>query len=336
MTVVVTGAAGLLGSHLVELLLERGEQPRALIGPGDDATALTRAGVETHAGDVADPGVLAAAMTGADSVLHCAARTGPWGPEQEYQRTNVDALATLVRFARDAGVRRIVHVSSITVHGNDVRGDADELSPFRTEPNPYSRSKVAGERLLQRLIERDGAPVTVVRPGYIYGPRDVAGFGRFATMIRDGRMVVVGSGDNHLPLVYVGDVARGILQASEADGAQGRAYLLVNDERVTQREYLGAIAAELGVPAPTRHIPYRLGVALGASLETVGRMARRAQPPPLMRYGLQVLGGENRFSIERARQEIGFAPQIDMNEGVRRSIEWYRCAHESGVPVRSN
>ena len=101
---------------------------------------------------------------GVDVVLHCAARTGPWGPEWEYQSTNVDGLELVVRSACSAGVRRIVHVSSITVHGNDVRGDADETAPFRAANNPYSRTKVEGERRLQAMIA-DGAPVTIVRPG---------------------------------------------------------------------------------------------------------------------------------------------------------------------------
>ena len=89
-----------------------------------------------------------------------------------------------------------------------MRGEADENSPLRTEPNPYSRSKVAGERVLQRMIRDEGAPVTIVRPGWIYGPRDTASFARFAPMIDQGRMIMVGSGQNHLPLIYVRDAPR--------------------------------------------------------------------------------------------------------------------------------
>lgn len=335
MNILVTGATGLLGSHVVDLLVERGERPRALVQPGDDTEPLARAGADVWSGDVRDPSALEAATSGVDYVLHCAARTGPWGPENEYRSTNVDALATLVRVASAAGVRRIVHVSSITVHGNDIRGTADETAPFRAEPNPYSRSKVAGELLLNRLIERERAPVTIVRPGYIYGPRDVASFARFATMIRDGRMVVVGSGENHVPLVFVRDAAHGVLQAAESERAEGRVYLLVNDELVTQNDYLGAIAAELGVAPPTRRIPYRPGLMLAAGLERGARLARRQQPPPLMRFGLQVLGGENRFRVERARREIGFAPQVGLAEGARRSVEWYRATSGRRALARS-
>ena len=195
------------------------------------------------------------ALHGVDRVLHCAARTGPWGPEAEYLAANVRALETLVTSAMAAGVSRVVQVSSITVHGNDVGGQADETGTLRAEANPYSRSKIAGERLLRRMICDAGAPVTIVRPGWIYGPRDQASFGRFAQLAERGRMAMFGSGANHVPLVYVRDVAEGVLLASRVDGAEGRTYLLVNDEPVTQRQYLAAIAEQLGVPPPRRRIP---------------------------------------------------------------------------------
>jgi nucleoside-diphosphate-sugar epimerase len=324
-TVLVTGAAGFLGSHLTDRLLAAGVQPRVLARPGDRLRTPAHAGVDVHWADLDDRAALEAAVSGVDRIIHCAARTGPWGPEAEYCRTNVRGLETLVEVALAAGVRRIVHVSSITVHGNDVRGSADEHAPLRVEPNPYSRSKVAGERLLERMVRDVGAPVTIVRPGWIYGPRDTASFARLAGLIQTGRMMMIGSGENHLPLIYVDDAAQGVLLASDADCAAGSAYLLVNDQPVTQRDFIGAIAAELGVRSPTRRIPYKLGLMLGALTESAARLARRQQPPPVMRYGLQLLGGENRFSISRARRELGFSPRVDLAEGIRRSVEWYRA-----------
>src|SRR5205085_12578925 len=142
---------------------------------------------------------------------------------------------------------------------------------------------VAGEWLLGRLTREQGAPVTIFRPGWIYGPRDVASFARFAATIQQGKMVMMGPGRNHLPLIYVRDVAQGIVLASEEARADGRAYLLVNDEPVTQHDYLAAIAAALGVLPPRRHMPYRLALMLGTAAETVGHLLHRQQPPPVMR-----------------------------------------------------
>lgn len=331
-TTLVTGATGLLGSHVVDLLVARGEQVRALAPRGENAQRLIEQGVDVVQGDLGERHALDRATSGVQRVLHCAAKTGPWGPRDAYERANVWGLQALIEASLAAGVQRFTHVSSITVHGNDVRGDADETSPLRVEPNPYSQTKVAGERLVARFVRDQGAPITIVRPGWIYGPRDVNSFARFAAMIQAGKMPVIGSGENHIPLVFVRDVAEGVILASTAPNVIGKAYLLVNDERVTQNDYLNAIAHVLGARPPSRHIPYRVALALGATSELVGRVAR-LQQPPLMRYGLQLIGGENRFDITCSRLELGFSPQVNLADGVRQSIAWYRAKNAPMEPA---
>ncbi|HEY4384777.1 MAG TPA: NAD-dependent epimerase/dehydratase family protein [Ktedonobacteraceae bacterium] len=324
MTVLVTGAAGFLGGHLVDLLVERGESIRIFTRPGEDITRLVEAGVEVCQGDLTDRLSVEAAVVGVDRVFHCAARTGPWGPMAEYEQINVHGTKTLVEAAMAANVRRIVHVSSITAHGVDVHGTVDETSPLNGGSDPYSRTKVASERLLQQLIRDKEAPVTIVRPGLIYGPRDTNSFARFARLIEQGKMVIIGSGYNSLPLIHVKDVAQGIVLAGDSEQALGRAYLLTSDEPITQSDYFNAIARELGVPPPRLHIPYKLALALGATAEMVGHLTHMQQSPPLMRFGLMQIGGENRFLIDRACRELGFSPQISLAEGVRHSVAWFR------------
>lgn len=323
MKVLVTGAAGLLGSHIAELALKRNDEVRLFVRPGEDVSWLTKVGAEVCQGDLANSASLEAAVRGANLVIHCAARMGPWGPEAEYEQVNVRGPKVLVEIALAAGVKRIVHVSSIDVHGLIVGDGVDETAPFGTEQDPYCRSKRAGELEVQRLIKDRGAPVTVVRPGLIYGPRDTHSFARFVRLVEQHKMVIIGSGENHLPLIYVSDVARGILLASEAEQAIGRTYLLVNDEPVTQRDYFHGIARELGVRPPKWHFPYRLALAMGATAELAGHLIRSKQPPPLMRFGLKQMAGENRFVITRARQELGFSPQVNLAQGIREGIAWY-------------
>lgn len=331
MKVLLTGATGFVGSHLLDSLVERGDEVRILVRPGEDAKVTAQTGVEVCRGDLADRASLEAAVDGVDCVLHCAARTGPWGPQAEYEIANVQGLKTLVEASLIAGVQRIVHVSSITVHGVDVQGTADETAPLRGGPDPYSRSKVAGEQLLQQMFRDKRTPLTIVRPGLIYGPRDAGSFGRFTTLIEQGKMVVMGPGNNHLPLIYITDVVQGILLASIADHAIGREYILVNDELVTQCDYLNAIASELGVPPPRRHIPYRLALSIGGIAEMTGHLLHWKQAPPVTRFGVGMLGGENRFTINRARSELGFVPQVSLEEGIRKGIAWYRATRSAVV-----
>lgn len=333
MTYLITGAAGLLGSHVVDLLVEQGHRPRVLIQRAEEAGPLQEAGAEVHVGDVRDRDDVRAAVKNAEYVIHCAAKTGPWGKEADYVSTNVRALEDLVRASVAVGARRIVHVSSITVHGNDVKGVADESHPLREEPNPYSRSKVAGERLLQGMIRNEGYPVSIVRPGWIYGPRDRASFARFAAMVEQRRMTLMGSGRNHVPLIYARDAARGLLLAATSPNAQGRAYLLVNDQRVTQREFFDAIAQELGANPPSRRIPYRVALTMAVAAEWQGKIRKSVTAPPVTRYGVQLLGGENVFVIDRARQELGFRPEVGLEEGVQRAVGWLRSASREDIPV---
>jgi nucleoside-diphosphate-sugar epimerase len=329
MTVLVTGAAGLLGSHVAELALERGEAVRVLVRPGEDVSWLAQAGAEVRRGDMTDGASLAAAVQGVERVLHCAARIGPWGPTAEYEAVNVRGVKTLVEVAMAAGVRRFVHVSSIDIHDLGAC-PTDEMTPQSRERDLYTQSKIAGERMVTALIKEQSAPATIVRPGLIYGPRDTNSFCRFAALIERGKMPIIGSGNNQLPLIYVTDVARGVLLASAVEQAVGRAYLLVNDESVTQRDYFNAIAAELGVQPPRWHVPYHLALCLGAATETLGHLTHRQQPPPLMRFGLKKIGGQNRSVIGRARDELGFSPQAPLGEGVRLATAWYKEHYAGG------
>lgn len=330
MTVLVTGATGLIGGHVVEALRRRSLAARALVRPGEAVGRLEGLGVEIVRGDLADAKSLPAAVAGVERVLHCAARTGPWGPEAEYRAANVSGLSALLEAALAAGARRFVHLSSAIVVGTDP-GAVDEDAPLRLEPNPYSATKIEGERLLQRAIRERGAPVAILRPGLVYGPRDAASFGRFAALVEQGKMVLLGSGGNQLPLVYAEDVAAAVVLASESPRAAGRTYFVVNDEPVTQRAYLEELAAALGVAPSFRRVPYALARGLAAGAEWAFRSARLPGPPPLTRFGVRLLGGDTRISIRRAREELGFAPRVGVREGVQRSVAWYRGARRGAT-----
>jgi 2-alkyl-3-oxoalkanoate reductase len=325
MPVLVTGATGLIGSHVVDLLVERAEPVRALVRPGEVTDRLVSQGVEICLGDMKDRTSLAAAVNGVGKVIHCAARTGPWGPRADYEATNVRGLEDLLELSLAAGVQRFVHVSSVIVYGADVGGAADESAAMVIEPhNPYNWSKVIGERVVEKYIKEKKAAITIVRPGWVYGPRDGNSFGRFAAMVKNGKMVVIGSGKNHVPLIYVTDVAEGILLAACAPAAAGEAYTFVNDELVTQNEFFEALANELQVPSPSIHVPYGLARWIGDSAEAAFQLAKIQQSPPLTRYGAQLLGGENRLSIQKARRDLGWSPVVNVAEGVRRGVAWFR------------
>ena len=327
MKVLVTGAAGFLGGHLVDMLLERGDEVRAMVRPVEDSSRLQRlAGVEVVNGDLTEPDSLKRAVQGVQRVYNVAAKTGPWGLEEVYRAINVRGLADLIHASMDAGVQRIVHTSSITVYGHHLHGIVTEDAPFHAEDNPYSRTKIAGEKLIANLVKDRGAPVVIVRPAWIYGPRDTASFGRFVALVESGKGFLIGSGKNIVPVVYVRDVAQGLIQAGDAGNEViGRAYTIADDRRVTQEEYLNAIADALHVPHLSRHVPYIALYAVGRTAELLWQVMgrRKAAPPPVTTYGVTLLGGDQQFSIEKARRELGYKPEFDMLHGVSEGVRWY-------------
>lgn len=327
MKVLVTGAAGFLGGHLVDMLLERGDEVRAMVRPVEDASRLrTLEGVEVVHGDLTDATSLKSAVQGVERVYNVAAKTGPWGLEDVYRAINVQGLADLIHASMEAGVKRIVHTSSITVYGHHLRGVVTEDAPYHAEDNPYSRTKIAGEKLIANLVKDRGAPVVIGRSGWIYGPRDTASFARFVGLVESGKGFLIGSGKNIVPAVYVRDVAQGLIKAGDAgDHAIGRVYTLADDRRVTQADYLNTIADTLEVAHVTRHIPFSALYFAGRSAELVWQALgrRKAAPPPVTTYGVTLLGGDQQFSIDRARRELGYEPEFDVKRGIAEGVRWY-------------
>jgi nucleoside-diphosphate-sugar epimerase len=323
---VLTGATGFLGSHVAEQLTARGERVRALVRPTSDVTFLRRLGVELAPGDLGDVASLRRAVSGADVVYHCASKVGEWGQWSEYQEQVIDATANVLDACRAESVGRVLHVSSITVYGHPRVRDGQLF----TEDEPlgqhlwwrdyYCRAKIRAEELV-RAYPGDW---TVVRPSWIYGTRDRTTLPRLLLALRAGRVSLIGSGDNLLNLIYVTDVAEGAILAANHPGARGRAYNLSSPGEFTQREFLDAMTDQLGLPRIRRRIPFGLAFWVGWAAELIGHAVRIKRPPHVTRYAISLVGRPTRFSIERARAELGWEPRVGAAEGLRRTLQWYR------------
>jgi nucleoside-diphosphate-sugar epimerase len=331
MKVLITGGAGLLGRHLVTELIERGDRVRVLALPGEDVWWLEERGVDVHRGDIRFPDTVEGPVRGADAVFHLAGMIGQWLPMSDYAAVNVAGTEHVCRAALGAGVKRVVHVSSWTVYGMDKGGpcrETDQLAPF---PEPYAVTKTDGDLLVQRLIADEGLPAVIVRPGTFFGPGDRLHFGRFADRLRAGRGVIVGHGDNALPLAYVTDVVQGLLLALDRDEALGKAFNITNDAPLTQQEFFDAIATEVGAPPPRFHVPYRPLLVAGDLAERVARGTHTRHQPPVTRLGVKLFGTDNRHSIDKARSELGFEPRVPLREGVRLAAAAYLKAEAVGA-----
>jgi nucleoside-diphosphate-sugar epimerase len=332
---VVTGATGLLGSHVAEQLVARGERVRALVRPSSDTAFLHQLGVELAIGDLGDPDSVRRAVAGADVVYHCAARVGDWGRWRDFQRDVIEATANLLAACRAERVGRVLHVSSITVYGHP-RPRVDRF----TEDEPlgqrlwlwgdyYCRAKIAAEELC-RQYEGD---LTIVRPSWIYGPRDRTTLPRVLTALDAGWGAVLGRGDNLLNIVYAADVAEGAILAANHPAARGQAYNLSSEGEVTQRQFLDWLTDALGRPRVRWHAPYALAFWGGFVSELCGRAIRLRRPPHLTRYAVSLIGRPTLFSTARARTQLGWASRVAAREGLRRTLDWYfHTRSEAGQP----
>lgn len=327
---VVTGATGLLGSHVVERLIARGEQVVALVRPSSDVSFLRELGVELACGDLHDIESIRRAVAGADIVYHCAAKVGDWGPWSLYQREIIDNTRNVLEACRAGGVGRVLHVSSVTVYGHprlrpDLFTEDEPLGQNLWRWEHYCRSKIQAEE----LVRRSGIDVTIVRPSWIYGPRDRNSLPRLLKALRAGRVRLLGSGDNLLNLIYAADVAEGAILAANHPGARGQAYNLSSEGDITQRDFLNNFTDALALPRVTRRVPFALAFWGGYLSEMIGRLIRIKRPPHITRYAVTLVSRTTRFSIAKARAELGWQPQVGGREGIQRSLAWLRTRAES-------
>jgi nucleoside-diphosphate-sugar epimerase len=318
MRVCITGATGFLGGALARALVAAGGSVHALRRRASSSGALEGVPVTWHEGDVTDPRCLTAFLTGADWVIHAAGRLGEANvPEDEYVTSNVAGTYHVMVAARAAGAKRVLHLSSPGVLG-PTDGPAEEEAPMRPT-NPYERSKAAAETVARSYALR-GLPVVLARPGFIYGPGDRHVL-RLFEAIQRRRFVLVSGGRCLCQPTYVDDAVAGML-ACLVGGRPGAAYHLVGPRALTFRELAAAIADAVGAPAPTVSLPRAPLLLAAGALEIAGRLAHVR--PPATRSGIAFFSENRVVSCRRAQDELGYAPLVDVAEGARRTVAWYR------------
>lgn len=320
-SVLVTGATGFTGGHLARGLAARNHRVRVLARDVEKARDLTAAGIEIAGGDLTDPASLERAVQGIATVYNVAAIYRQAGlPASAYRAVNAEGVGALIRAAARAGVRRVVHCSTVGVHG-DVEGPpATEEAPL----NPgdiYQETKVEGERIAREAAAETGVELVIARPSGIYGPGDRRLLKLFRGVARR-RFVILGPGRIYYHLTYVDDLVEGFRLCGTVPHAAGRTYILAGGEVGTLKELVQLIAHESGVkPLPVRLPVWPFWLA-GALCEAVCVPLR--VEPPIYRRRVDFFTKSRAFDISRARAELGYAPRVTLREGVRRSLEWYR------------
>lgn len=324
----VTGATGLVGSHVVERLLADGWTVRALSRSPELSQAMLPAAVDIRAGDVLDEGSFTRAAAGVHVVFHAAANIIARGGWDAYRVTNIEGTRNAIAAAQRARAK-LLQVSSVAVYGPSARyGTArtDEDTPLTTLPERayYARSKRESEALVLAAHREGRVWATAVRPDVIYGKRDRQFVPRMATLIRRGAIPLIHGGRSTLAVVHAENVARGIVLAATSDVAAGKAYNLANDYDVSVRRFFELAGQGLG--RRPLFIPTPLWAARSAmrAAKWLSRVLTAGRVTLISNSTLDFISRDNPFSSDRAKRELGWSPATQPEVGVPEAFAWWR------------
>jgi nucleoside-diphosphate-sugar epimerase len=314
--VLVTGGTGFIGCRLVEkLALEHGAAVRVLVRRFASAARVARLDVDIVHGDVTDPAAVASAMQGCDIVVHCA--YGNDGDADQQRAVYVEGSRIVAEKALEAGVGRMVHVSTIAVYGTMPDGDVDERTPFGGPGDHYSRTKREAEDIVTELHRRAGLPLAIVRPTCVYGPYGLAFTIDPLRRLREGQVVLVNGGEGLCNAIYVDDLVHGILLAAVEPAALGEVFHLTGASPLTWRDFYAAYERLLGKRST-------VSMTVGeARARARGDVDSRTFPSEDM---LAFYAARPVFRIDKAKRLLGFDPAFDFERGMELTAQWARWA----------
>jgi nucleoside-diphosphate-sugar epimerase len=295
--ILVTGSTGFVGSRVARRLLAEGARVRAIVRrPGADAALSAHAGYEEVVGDFVDPGVASAAARGCACVVHAAATSGP--EMEPVRRVNVEGTRSMLGAALDAGARRYVQISTLSVYdvaGHDV---VDETTPIKRDAEPYGSTKAEGDRLVMEAA-RGGLPTAILRPGAILGVHPTSTWAvKVPTRIREGKVKLLGDGGNRMVFVHVEDLVDAVLLSLEQDRAAGGVYDVV-ERNTTWRAYTDEVCRW-----------FSMG-------EVASYTEEEAEAGKMVYW-------TGAFQSDRLARELGWAPRRTFEQGMAEASDYWR------------
>lgn len=323
MNVLITGATGFVGSHVVDVLLERGHDVFYIARSTSNMRWLEGKEVTRVDGSLFDVHSLKDAVTGMDALIHVAGLTAAKN-ESEFRKGNLDATQNLIDAVRayNPGLKSFVHTSSLTVCGpapsleRPTTEDQTDLRPLTA----YGRTKKLAEDAVRQATD---IPWTIVRPPAVYGPRDSAILSFFQA-VHKGLATLIGFGDSRVSLVHARDLARGIVMAMEQPVAIHQTYFITSDEFYSWPQIVDVTKTAMGKSfvLPVR-LPHSLVLGIAG---TVGFFGKLSGKPPVLDYekGLDLIQPYWICSSEKARRELGYRQEVSLEDGIRGTVHWYK------------
>ncbi len=325
-TCLITGAGGLVGSSLAEACVKRGYKVKALIRTGSDGSFLEKLGVEVVRGDLQDKSLPIEATQGVDTVFHCAAKVGDWGSVDSYRQVNVEGLRKLLDSLNPAQLYKFVHFSSLGVYEARHHYQTDESTPPPDQHfDGYTQSKMESEKLALQYHKDKGYPIVVLRPGFIYGPRDRTVLPRLMEKLKTKEVKYIGSSSYAMNNIFVGNLVQAAFLALDNPNAVGQVFNLTDGEKVSKKRFITTIAKGMNLPTPFfLPVPLWLVRLIASSMEKKALKRGALEAPKITKANIKFLGLNLDFSIEKAKRILGYAPAKTFDEGMAETLNWYK------------
>lgn len=318
--VLVTGASGFIGSHLVRRCMRDGYRVRVLIRQGNAPAWIRQQDIEVVDGDIRDAVAVERAITGCDLVFHAAALTSDWGEPQEFLDINIGGTRNVAEIALQSGVKRLVYVSSYEVFDHVHFERLDESMPFFVRDQLYPDTKI---RATQAVLEyaAKGLSASVVYPVWVYGPNDRTLFPLLADSIRK-RQIFYWSWHARMSMIYIDNLIDLLLLAATHPAASGEGFLACDDVDLTFEEFCERLAKGIGAPPPALYLPYSVAYLLASAMEGYAHLSGSRQRPMLTRQAITVLSSRALVDTSKARNMLGWKPKVSCDAGFRMTLEW--------------
>ena len=309
----MTGGGGFLGSYVVRALLKAGHE--VVSYQRRPNCELQKAGAVVVQGDLLDSVALNSAMAGCRAVIHIAAMAGVWGSREDYFSVNVGGTKSVLRGMEEEGIEKLVYCSSPSVvfSGTEFEG-ADERLPYGTNWTfAYPESKAVAEELVMEWGRSGKGKVIALRPHLIWGVGDPHLFPSIIQRAKASRLRVIGNGRNRVDHTRVENAAAAhvlALEALDKPSAVNRAYFISQGDSDNLWDWVNSLLCRLDIPPVTRRIPYGLAHSAGFMCELLWKLAGKSEVPPMTRFVAQAMAKSHWFSIEAAREELGYRPEM--------------------------
>ena len=319
--VAVTGASGFLGNHLVEKLLSEGYSVNVLVREEEKASKFEGRVNKVVIGDIADAEKMDELCENCDSVVNLVSnfRTAS-GPPESYWHINVDGTKAVFEAAKKAQVKRFVQCSTIGVHGDVKSTPATESTAF----NPgdlYQETKVESENFIRSNIGKQDMEIVIVRPTSMYGPGDVRMLKMFR-MLKKKTFFKVGPCSENFHAVYIDDIIDGFMRVITAPGLDGETFIIGGESYLPLDEYIDVVAKAVDAPPPMLRFPYWLFYYAAVVCEKI--FVPLGIEPPLHVRRVRFFKNNRAFDISHAKEVLGYKPVVGLEEGMKRTADWYR------------